>query len=151
MSVRTGGMMRHFLKGLTAIIIFAWVLWDSGSAPSFASSLKSTTFRVQGMSCGTCLSAIRSELYKKQGMVDLAADLELGLLRIDHRPPMNEEAIVRALGAIGYPAKVMKEPVDVRGGNTTTRGCSGCDSNGCSATAASWRELFRKLFGSGAP
>ena len=151
MSVRTGSAMRYFLRGLVVINILAWALWGFGNTPSFAATMKSTTFQVQGMSCGSCLSTIRSELFKKQGMVDVTANLEQGLLRIDHRPPLNEESIVRVLGEIGYPAKSVKEPVNVKGGNTTTRGCSGCDSNGCSATAASWRELFRKLFGSGAP
>ncbi|MBU2537188.1 MAG: heavy-metal-associated domain-containing protein [Proteobacteria bacterium] len=151
MSVRKGSMMRCFFKVLAVSGILACVLWGSGNTPSFADTLKSTTFQVQGMSCGSCLSTIRSELFKKQGMVDLSVNLEQGLLRVDHRPPLNEESIVRVLGEIGYPAKSVKESVNVKGGNTTTRPCSGCDSNGCSATAASWRELFRKLFGSGAP
>ena len=130
---------------MIGILACAW--WGLGNVPSLAGERKSTTFLVQGVSCGSCLSAIRNELFKMPGMVALTADIEQGLLRIDHRPPLNEEAIVRTLADLGYPAKSLQEQVEPGAGKPMANGCSGCGPNGCSATAASWRDLFRKISG----
>lgn len=129
---------------MLGILALAW--WGLANSPFPAEGLKRTTLRVQGVSCGSCLSAIREELSKKPGMVALAADLGQGLLRIDHRPPLNEEAIVRVLADLGYPARPQGKQVGLTGGAPTVTGCSGCAQNACSATAASWRELYRKIF-----
>jgi copper chaperone len=151
MGAKTGKMMKYLLGtlGLATLLVGVW--WGFGTAPPFTGGLKNTTFLVEGVTCGSCLSAIRGELFKKQGMVALTADLAQGLLRIDHRPPLNEEAIVQALGDFGYPAQSVREQVEKTGGASMAKGCSGCGPNGCSATAASWRELFKKWGGFFAP
>ncbi len=41
---------------------------------------------------------------------------------------------------------VMRAPTGITGGAPRAQACSGCDQNVCPATAASWRELFRKRF-----
>jgi len=142
------GNMRRYLLGASAMIgILALAWWGFGNGPSWAGNLKTTTVQVQGVSCGSCVSAIRDELFKKQGMVALTADLEQRLLRIDHRPSLNEEAIVQALGDFGYPAQPVRAQVEKISGESMAKGCSGCGPNGCSATAASWQELFKKWGG----
>ena len=147
MGAKTGKMMKYLLGTLGLATILGGVWWGVGTASSFSGGLKSTTFLVERVTCGSCVSAIRDELFKKQGMVALTADLGQGLLRIDHRPPLNEEAIVRALGDFGYPAQPVREQVEKIGGAPVAKGCAGCGPNGCSATAASWRDLFRRIFG----
>lgn len=147
MGTKKGNMRRYIFGALAMIGILALAWGGFGNSPSLAESLKRTTFQVQGVSCGSCVSAIRDELFKKQGMVALTADIGQGLLRIDHRPPLNEEAIVQALGDFGYPAQPVREQVEKIGGAPMAKGCSGCGPNGCSATAASWRELFKKWGG----
>lgn len=148
MGARNGNVMRYIFGTLGLIGILAGIWWGFGNVPSRAGDLKSTTFLVQGVTCGSCLTTIRGELFNKPGMVGLAADLEQGILRVDHRPPLSEEAIVRALNDLGYPAKNAREQVGSPGGQPMAKkGCSGCGPNGCSATAASWRELFRKWGG----
>ena len=151
MGAKTGKMMKYLLGtlGLATLLVGVW--WGFGTAPPFTGGLKNTTFLVEGVTCGSCLSAIRGELFKKQGMVALTADLAQSLLRIDHRPPLNEEAIVRALGDFGYPAKPVREQAEKTGGAPMAKGCTDCGPNGCSATAASWRELFKKWGGFFAP
>jgi len=147
MSIKIGNVMKYLLGivGLVGFLLFAW--GGFGNVPSFAGELKKTTFLVQGVTCGSCLSAIRGELFKKPGMVAMVADLNQGLLRIDHQPPLSEEAIVRTLADLGYPARSMPEGIEPAGGEPMAKGCSGCGPNGCSATASSWRELYRKIFG----
>jgi len=140
-------MKRYILGVLGLIGILACAWWGLGNVPSLAGERKSTTFLVQGVSCGSCLSAIRNELFKMPGMVALTADIEQGLLRIDHRPPLNEEAIVRTLGDFGYPARPVREQVGRTGGEPKAEDCSGCGPNGCAATAASWGELIKKCGG----
>ncbi|HIJ90205.1 MAG: heavy-metal-associated domain-containing protein [Desulfobulbaceae bacterium] len=147
MGARTGSMMGYFFRSLGMIAILTPLFLGLGNASSFAERLKSTTFLVRGISCDSCLSAIGGELFKKEGMVALAADLNRGLLRIDHRPPLSEEVIVRVLSDLGYPAKLMRGRVEITGGESVAQGCSSCDQQVCSATAASWRELFRRIFG----
>lgn len=147
METKKGNMRRYILGALAMIGILALAWWGFGNGLSLAGSLKRTTFQVQGISCGSCVSAIRDELFKKQGMVALTADIEQGLLRIDHRPPLNEEAIVQALGDFGYPAQPVREQVEKTGGAPMAKDCSGCGPNGCSATAASWQALFKKWGG----
>lgn len=149
METEKRNMRRYIFGALALIFILTGVWWGLGSSTSFAGKLESTTLLVPGISCGACLPPIREELFKQQGMVDMKADLGRGLLRIDHRPPLSAEAIVRVLGDLGYPAKVVPGQVVSAGGEAAARGCSGCGPNGCSATAASWGELGRKIFGSG--
>lgn len=151
MDGKTGNMMRYILGALGLIGILAWAWWGLGNIPFLAGELKRTTFLVQGVSCGSCVSAIRGELFKKPGMVALDADLAQGLVRINHRPPLTEEAIVRELAGLGYPAQPVGGQVAEIGGEPTATSCSGCGPSGCAATAASWRELFRKIFGGFAP
>ena len=141
--------MRRYILGVLGLIgILATAWWGFADSSSFAGGVKSTTFLVQGVTCSSCLSAIRGELFKKEGMVAMAADLEQGLVRIDHRPPLSEDAIVRVLADLGYPAKNAGEQVASTGGEPMAKkGCSGCGPNGCSATSSSWRELFRKWGG----
>lgn len=151
MEIEKRNMRRYIFGALAVIFILAGGWWGLGNSPSFAGKLESTTLLVPGISCGACLPPIREELFKQQGMVDMAADLDRGLLRIDHRPPLSEEAIVRVLGDLGYPAKSVPEQVAPAGGEAAAKGCSGCGPNGCSATAASWGELCRKILGIGKP
>ncbi|HCC55027.1 MAG TPA: hypothetical protein DEQ20_08940 [Desulfobulbaceae bacterium] len=149
MDTKTGAIMKYLLRTLRVgcLLLVAW--GGFGAAPSFAGDLKTTTFQVEGVSCGSCLSTIRGELFKKPGMVAFNADLAQGLLRIDHRPPLSEEAIVRTLADLGYPAKSVQAQVAPQAGKPAAKGCSGCGPNGCSATASSWRDLGRKIFGNG--
>ena len=147
METKKGNMRRSIFGALAMIGILALAWWGFGNGPSLAGNLKRTTFLVPGISCGACLPPIREELFKQQGMVDMKAELDRGLLRIDHRPPLSEESIVRVLGDLGYPAQPVPEQVASAGGEAAARGCSGCGPNGCSATAASWQELFKKWGG----
>lgn len=151
MDEKTGKRMRYILGALGLIGVLAWAWWGLGNTPLVAGELKRTTFLVQGVTCGSCVSAIRGELFKKPGMVALEADVAQGLVRINHRPPLTEEAIVRELAGLGYPAQPVGERVAEMDGAPTATACSGCGPNGCSATAASWRELFRKMFGDFTP
>ncbi len=147
MDTKTGAIMKYLLRTLSLACLLLVAGWGFGPVPSFAGDLKTTTFQVEGVSCGSCLSTIRGELFKKPGMVAFAADLEQGLLRIDHRPPLSEEAIVRTLVDLGYPAKSVQAQVGQQVKKPLTKGCSGCGPNGCSAAATSWRDLCRKIFG----
>lgn len=44
---------------------------------------------------------------------------------------------------------MIQEQVGLPGKEPTAKACSGCGPNGCSATASSWDELRRKIFGNG--
>ncbi|MFA7383974.1 MAG: heavy metal-associated domain-containing protein [Desulfurivibrionaceae bacterium] len=151
METKKRNIKRYIFGTLAVLLILAWGWWGLGNSPSFAGKLESSTFQVVGISCSACLPPIREALFKQQGMVEMKADLDRGLLRIEHRPPLSEETIVRVLGDLGYPAKAVPEQVASAGGEAAAKGCSGCGPRGCSATAASWGELGRKIFGIGKP
>jgi hypothetical protein len=146
MGAGNGSVMKYSLGtlGLFGLLALAW--WGFGNNSSFAGEVKSTAFQVQGITCSACLPPIRGELFKKPGMVAMTADLEQGVLRIDHRPPLSEEGIVRTLADLGYPAKPVQKGAAQAGNKPIAGGCSGCGPSGCAAAATSWRELFRKVW-----
>ena len=152
MDEKIGIGMKYFLGVLGAcgvLGILAWGVWSFGNVPFFVGNQTRSTFLVQGVSRGSCLATIRSELFKRQGMVAMEANFEKRLLRIDHQPPLSEGDIVRTLSDLGYPAQSVSGRLAQTGGEAITKPCLGgyCDQNLCPATAASWRELFRKWFG----
>lgn len=139
-------------------LFFAGGLWKSGSViillAVFAFSYmdvkaeaggKISTFQVQGMTCGSCLGTIKAELSLKKGVSGVTADIERGLVTVEHPQNISEEEIARIISQLGYPARVL------RGGNgqveAPAKRCGmDCNTKGCAASASSWRDLYRKIF-----
>lgn len=133
------------LRELVVQIILVAVFVLSFTAVKAEAGRKTTTFQVQGMTCGSCLGAIRAELGPKKGITGMTADLERGLVTVEYPQNINEEEIARIISQLGYPARVLRE------GNGQTeapakRCGKDCNMKGCAASASSWRDLYRKIF-----
>ena len=92
--------------------------------------LKQTTFKVLKLSCGSCLETIEDELQKYQGMVELNADLGLGLVTVGHTKELAGPQIAEVITQAGYPAYYVN-PEQLqrlqRGSPVNGNGCgSGC-------------------------
>lgn len=64
--------------------------------------MASTTYRVQGMTCGHCVSAVRSEIEQIPGVSDVTVELASGLVTIVADEPIDEAAVHAAVDEAGY-------------------------------------------------
>ena len=118
---------------------------------SFTTNLKQTTFEVSNLSCGSCLSRINDTLKGHAGYSKLGADLQRGIVVVEHESTLNEQVIAQAITDIGYPARIVteKETGGVPGlfkGQASGSGCcsGGSRNSGCSASASTWKRLFNR-------
>jgi copper chaperone len=61
-----------------------------------------TTYRVQGMTCGHCVQAVSGELAKLDGVTDVAVDLEAGTATVTSVAPLDLGAVGAAVDEAGY-------------------------------------------------
>jgi copper chaperone len=63
--------------------------------------------RVQGMTCGGCVSAVKNTLQRIPGVKDADVDLDGGRAKVTYDPSETTvEAMTVALGQLGYQAQV---------------------------------------------
>ena len=68
-----------------------------------------TVFKVRKLSCGACLDKIETRLKAFDGYIGMLANLDMGLIVVDHREGLTGNQIAEAITALGYPAKVASE------------------------------------------
>lgn len=61
-----------------------------------------TTYTVSGMSCGHCVATVTEELFKLDGVVSVAVDLESGRVTVESGRPLDGEAVAAAVDGAGY-------------------------------------------------
>jgi copper chaperone len=61
-----------------------------------------STYRVQGMTCGHCVSAVSSEIGQLSGVSDVAVDLESGQVTVTTDVPLDDAAVRDAVEEAGY-------------------------------------------------
>ena len=61
-----------------------------------------TTITVDGMTCGHCVSAVRSEVGKLEGVTDVSVDLASGQVTIVGEQAPDPEALRTAVEEAGY-------------------------------------------------
>jgi len=64
--------------------------------------MSTTTYKVQGMTCGHCVSAVTQEVSKLDGVSDVKVDLESGDVTVTSAEPLSEEAVKAAVDEAGY-------------------------------------------------
>ena len=62
---------------------------------------------VQGMSCGGCVKSVTAALTALPGVSIVRVDLPTGHVAVDGHFPKGGDALVLALTAAGYPAKLI--------------------------------------------
>ncbi|MGC4768572.1 heavy-metal-associated domain-containing protein [Micromonospora sp. DT44] len=61
-----------------------------------------TTYQVQGMTCGHCVSAVSAEVGAIEGVRDVRVDLATGQVTVSSEQPVDNEAVRAAVDEAGY-------------------------------------------------
>jgi len=94
---------RTSLVGLVATVLFG-VAW-----PSFSSEPKHVVLDVPSMNCSLCPLTVRTALKRVPGVIEARATYEPKRAQVTYDPDkVSPEALAKALGDAGYPAKVHK-------------------------------------------
>ncbi|EFV12023.1 heavy-metal-associated domain-containing protein [Segniliparus rugosus] len=60
------------------------------------------TYRVSGMTCGHCASAVNKELTALDGVADVAVNLETGEVRVASTGPLDDGQVRDAIAEAGF-------------------------------------------------
>jgi len=61
-----------------------------------------TTFRVDGMTCGHCVHAVTSEIGKLAGVQTVSIDLPTGMVSVTTAVPVDRADVAAAIDEAGY-------------------------------------------------
>ncbi|WP_422738011.1 heavy-metal-associated domain-containing protein [Micromonospora sp. CA-249363] len=61
-----------------------------------------TTYQVQGMTCGHCVSAVSAEVGAIEGVRDVRVDLATGQVTVSSEQPVDTGAVRAAVDEAGY-------------------------------------------------
>lgn len=64
--------------------------------------MTTSTFQVQGMTCGHCVSAVRSEIGRLSGVSDVSVDLDSGKVTVVAEQPLPQDDVRAAVEEAGY-------------------------------------------------
>jgi copper chaperone len=68
--------------------------------------MATSTYTVTGMTCGHCVSSVKTEIGKIDGVTSVAVDLASGAVRVDSATPVADADIVAAVDEAGYEVAV---------------------------------------------
>jgi copper ion binding protein len=61
-----------------------------------------TTYQVQGMTCGHCVSSVSAEVGAIQGVSDVQVDLAAGRVTVTSDAPLDADTVRAAVDEAGY-------------------------------------------------
>jgi copper ion binding protein len=64
--------------------------------------MATTTYQVQGMTCGHCVSAVSSEISQIPGVSDVSVDLSTGQVTVKADQPVEDAMVRAAVEEAGY-------------------------------------------------
>jgi len=64
--------------------------------------MSTTTWTVQGMTCGHCVKAVTEEISAIPGVSDVAVELESGLVTVTAETDPSTDAVAAAVDEAGY-------------------------------------------------
>ena len=64
--------------------------------------MTTTTYTVQGMTCGHCVSAVSAEVGALPGVSNVEVDLATGIVRVTSEMPLETGAVRAAVDEAGY-------------------------------------------------
>ncbi|MEV6555779.1 copper ion binding protein [Nocardia sp. NPDC051756] len=68
--------------------------------------MPSSTYTVTGMTCGHCVSSVKTEIGKIDGVTGVDVDLASGAVTVDSAAPIADSAIAAAVDEAGYEVAV---------------------------------------------
>jgi copper ion binding protein len=64
--------------------------------------MATTEYKVKGMTCGHCVSAVTEEVSAIEGVTDVKVDLASGVVTVSSAAPVDEQAVRDAVDEAGY-------------------------------------------------
>ncbi|MCF6473114.1 heavy-metal-associated domain-containing protein [Nonomuraea sp. MG754425] len=64
--------------------------------------MSTSTFTVNGMTCGHCVSSVKEEVAEVAGVTNVEVDLATGLLTVNSEGPLDRAKIAAAVEEAGY-------------------------------------------------
>lgn len=64
--------------------------------------MATSTYQVQGMTCGHCVSAVSSEIGQLTGVSDVSVDLQTGKVTVTAEQQLDDDAVRAAVEEAGY-------------------------------------------------
>lgn len=61
-----------------------------------------TTYQVQGMTCGHCVNSVSTEVSALPGVTDVQVDLASGQVTVTSESPLDTDAVRAAVDEAGY-------------------------------------------------
>ncbi|TDB73905.1 heavy-metal-associated domain-containing protein [Micromonospora sp. KC723] len=61
-----------------------------------------TTYQVQGMTCGHCVNSVSTEVGAIQGVADVQVDLATGRVTVTSESPLDDKSVRAAIDEAGY-------------------------------------------------
>jgi copper ion binding protein len=61
-----------------------------------------TTYQVQGMTCGHCVNSVSTEVAALAGVTDVQVDLASGQVTVTSESPLDADAVRAAVDEAGY-------------------------------------------------
>lgn len=68
--------------------------------------MPSSTYTVTGMTCGHCVSSVKTEIGKIDGVTSVDVDLATGAVTVDSTAPIADTDIAAAVDEAGYEVAV---------------------------------------------
>ncbi|MEV0709665.1 heavy-metal-associated domain-containing protein [Nocardia aurea] len=68
--------------------------------------MTTTTYTVKGMTCGHCVSSVKTEIGRIDGVTSVDVDLATGAVRVDSTEPVTDAVIAAAVDEAGYEVAV---------------------------------------------
>lgn len=78
------------------------VSWAQCTPGGYHWSMTTTTFHVQGMTCGHCVAAVREEIGRLAGVSDVEVDLATGRVDVTSETPVPRSSVADAVDEAGY-------------------------------------------------
>jgi len=104
-----------------------------------ANTLERTVLRVENISCISCLTGIKDNLARIEGIGRVGGDIPNKLVVVEHRSDIAAETVARSVSDLGYPATVVTDPLITRQLQPTA-GKSCCGSKQNAASPSTWQQ-----------
>lgn len=121
------------MKGAWSFLAAAVASLSLGWAPDQAK----TTLKIEGMTCGGCVAAVKVQLKRTEGVTAYEVSLEKGEAEVSYDPTRTApEKIAESVSATGFKASVKKAADDKDASDSKTSAPSAPEGMKCGASCA---------------
>lgn len=86
-----------------------------------------TTYQVEGMTCGHCVSSVTAEVSKVPGVSGVQVDLASKAVTVSHEAPLDDALVAAAVVEAGYEPAGRTDTLNLVQAEGSCCGSSGCN------------------------